>query len=102
MMSGMSAWDKDSLKRGQDRIRELNESNSIECENRISEAVLAEEANPDPNVTSLAHFCAKYKIAKKSIQKPNRLHYLERIMKLPHMRGPGNPQGWSKNAWYVD
>jgi hypothetical protein len=101
-MNGMSAWDKRSMERGQERIRERNAQGTEECNARIEQALAQEKSNPDPAVTSLALFCGKYGVAKKSLYRPERSHYLAEVMALPYMRGPGNPQGWAKNAWYVD
>ena len=101
-MSGMSAWDKNSMIRGQAKVAERNAEQTKACNARIEEGIKSEQENPDSGVTSVRLFCQKYGTNPKALRRPERQHYLQQIQALPFMRGAGNPHGWSKNAWYLD
>ena len=100
-MSGMSAWDKNSMAKGQKKIQENNEQAHLDFCDRVDAAIEAEESNPDPEVTSVNHFCAKYSVGNRCLYKSFHAERLQRIKALPYMRGKGNPHGWKKNAWWV-
>lgn len=89
-----------SLKRGQEAIASKNEEVRQEFLDRFASAIASEMDSPQ--CTSIEAFCQKFGFSKRTFYKPHNAEQLRQVRELPGMKKPGNPQGWAKNAWYVD
>lgn len=97
---GMSKLDYNSMLKGQDKIRQRNQTSSVSFYKRFHAAIQQETTNPDPDVTSIKKFCEKYNFSTKTFTKVRHKEKRDIVANLPTMRKRGNPSGWKQNAWY--